>query len=374
MAVGLGDKERLLCSMALLAYSGSLDQEASREQLSLGLTQLGQELVWGPAFHAGPGELVDDAMMYIAKSCQSEEYTVVVRGTNPLSLHSWIDQDLKVAPPLTDWASILRGNPKPSTDPKVPSVSQGACLTLSLCTALTPKAGYQGEGLGFAAFLASRLSPSAQLNFTGHSLGGLAAPTLAIWFLQKYPEYLDSSKKVFVCPFAGPTAGNAAFADLSQQILDPGNKGRCICHNNALDVVPRAFAELEVVRTIFEPDLKTPFLFQDLITMLEKSVTSKYCDLYDISKDVPSVYKGFKTTSGFADFFLELCWQHSVPYFEASLLPAERQEALLAKLSDSMLSQAEAAWAKVPEARQSRGLIQSGFKAALEVRTAAAAK
>lgn len=93
---------------------------------------------------------------------------------------------------------------------------------------------------------------------TGHSKGGALASTVALWLADTQGEATvpeqsrwDPRRKATVrCfSFAGPTAGNAAFAQRSDAIIGP----RCHRIANALDVVPQAWApdDLREIPTLY---------------------------------------------------------------------------------------------------------------------------
>lgn len=57
-------------------------------------------IAWGPAAHRGEHELSSDALALAVKNVSRTgipSYTIVLRGTNPVSLSSWLFQDLDVA-------------------------------------------------------------------------------------------------------------------------------------------------------------------------------------------------------------------------------------------------------------------------------------
>jgi len=73
----------------------------------------------------------------------------------------------------------------------------------------------------------------------GHSKGGGLAPALALWLAETREEYWDPAGEAEVTcfAFAGPTAGNRAFANRLDSVL--GARNRRVL--NTLDVVPHAW-------------------------------------------------------------------------------------------------------------------------------------
>jgi len=106
----------------------------------------------------------------------------------------------------------------------------------------------------FLAGAVSQASGAVDLVVTGHSKGGALAPTLALWLVDTQgedsvspDERWDPERKATIrCyAYAGPTAGDAAFAARSDAIIGPH------CHRipNVKDIVPHAW-EAEGIRRI----------------------------------------------------------------------------------------------------------------------------
>jgi triacylglycerol lipase len=331
----LTPKERLMCSLAMAAYCGVVVEDFSRSELALLLPRLGQDLVWGPAFHTPGFARPDDAMMYVCQSRTANEFTVVARGTNPFSLDSWISQDLEVAPPLLSWVSVVNGDQPPkSADPAQPGISRGAAKTVDLCTGLKPKGGYPGAGTTFFDFMAKQDS-QATIDFAGHSLGGLAAPTLALWCIDRFPSWKARADRISVYAFAGPTAGNQAFANHSESVLNAGGARRCVRYINTLDVVPYGFADLESLKTIYGKRLATPKIIVGIIDKLQKAAAHNYSQLPQPSTAITEGFKRFPIIGDLPYFLAEIVWQHVMPYFDATLLVPGQKHDLLKTMLDA---------------------------------------
>ena len=125
-------------------------------------------------------------------------YSVVVRGTNPLSLDSWFREDFDVGTQVP-WPGSPTGG----------KISQAAATALSIHEGLKDggRPLYEELKRRLDGDTAAGLKP--RLRFTGHSLGGLVAPLLALRFSEKFPRWSDL--EIDVCSFAAPTAGDAAF-------------------------------------------------------------------------------------------------------------------------------------------------------------------
>ena len=239
-------------SLSYVAYSGSgiprhLFLHPDRRILNLIETTLKQipvlcsatgeadwRVVWGPAVYTfKDGIFEDNAMFVVQRLSRPSEYTVAVRGTSSTAILDWIEEDLRVfhkQPWTVPEGVSVEGDPR---------VSESTHIGLDiLLNQLTPESAVPGGGRNLSSFLAG-LIPSGpiQLQFTGHSLGGALAPTLALWFRQSQGQAdgwdPNSQASISAVTFAGPTAGNKDFAALSDSLL--GN--RCLRIHNTLDIV-----------------------------------------------------------------------------------------------------------------------------------------
>lgn len=182
----------------------------------------------------------DDAnQAYIAQDQQTGQFSVNIRGsvTDPLSEAFWLDwfkQDLEVL----DMGHWPHGGAPTGT-----KVSYG---TLAGLRSLLNLKNHSGQTL--IDFLSTNLKPgvSPLTGITGHSLGGALASVLAPYLHQQFSpgqQVLD----FWPITFAGPSAGNAVFANwLTQQFA--ASQGR---YFNALDVVPHAWQELAWIEKSF---------------------------------------------------------------------------------------------------------------------------
>lgn len=122
-----------------------------------------------------------------------------------------------------------------------------------------------GEGIDLLTFLAAAVKAAGHKGVdvvvTGHSKGGGLASTVALWLEQTRGKGVPESEgwdpdlqaNVHCYSFAGPTAGNAAFARLSNDKLG----ARCHRIANTRDVVPHAWAlaDLGKIPTLYDPDV-----------------------------------------------------------------------------------------------------------------------
>lgn len=337
----LNVQEALMCSLSFAAYFGLMKTVAQeiREELESALKGLGQQLVWGPAINVLEG--VTDAMMFVSLSDMTGEYNVVVRGTNPFSFSTWFAQDFDVLPPLYAWKEVVLGQPPiqvPQGENEL-AISKGACHTLGLLTNLQPDPGLPGEGLYFWEYLGqASVDQSVVINFTGHSLGGLAAPTLALWCIDKFDSWKAKAKNIYVYPFAGPSAGNQAFAEHSDAIfLDREGNSRCTRLVASLDIVPRAFAELQTIGTIYLPQT-TPLPIRLVDDALERQVRGIYRQLTPF-KEIPSALLDMlchpKLLESLIFFLLQAVFQHIWSYLAQTMFLRETKLALFVLMVES---------------------------------------
>jgi hypothetical protein len=215
------EKEKLMLKLSFIAY---LSLVGDTEFIEKGIRRMishvkpAQNLVWGPAV-GSEGAIVNYALMYIVQDhANLDEYTVVIRGTNPLSSYSWISQDLDVGQKVP-WNKISEYSPDTGA-----MISNATNTAMEIHTSLKYPEGASFSKT-FFEFLRDIVMKGKKLtiNFTGHSLGGLLAPTLALWFydMMGTPDLKDfrDNISIKVYGFAGPTAGDNKFAEYSDSIL-----------------------------------------------------------------------------------------------------------------------------------------------------------
>ncbi len=241
--------EQIMFTLAWIAYAGDLqaagptsNARALRGEVLAWLAATdpvkGQwDLVWGPASCRFDGAVFDDGMVYVVRERRAPHepphFTIAIRGTNPISLSTWLLTNFTVA----TTASWPYGAPPA---PLQPMISTGTHLALSRLESLVPVQGMPGEGLRLVDFLREEVANhrGAVVTLTGHSLGGLLASTLALALLDQRLAWDDAQQvSIEVYSFAAPIAGNSDFADYTNRRL-----GRAL-HRiwNTHDVVPRAW-------------------------------------------------------------------------------------------------------------------------------------
>jgi hypothetical protein len=297
-------EERSMLALAALSYRGFASQSetaiarkldpwlASLETFGLG----GWQRVWGPETFRIPTSFVDDAMVYVVREKRPASlpprYAVAIRGTNPVSLFDWVFGDLWVNQ-LFPWPGeksdgaqlsgstflgleIIRrlgGDEEwalPATLGSTARELASGLQRIAFERALSPpeRLAEKLEALEAArrhladrarellplrpdpdgategtlgSFLAS-VPRGSTVAVTGHSKGGALALATALWLHENWAPTRGGEIECF--SFAGPTAGNAAFARRYEAAL--GKHTHRIV--NPLDLVPHAWARDDLER------------------------------------------------------------------------------------------------------------------------------
>lgn len=235
-------------------------------------------LVWGPGVFQNPttkDNVEADNAMFVVHSPLTKTYVVAIAGTNPNSFFDWIVEDGQVK------QDEMAAFPVSTTAPPAKEDTKPGTIQVSLGTAtgvynlLTGLVDSSGQPIRLTDFLISKnIEPGSQIIFTGHSLGGALSSTLALQLAQDLKSDL-SSCTFLALPTAGPSPGNAAFAQswgdtftVTQPYdVHPGNQ---ISKLNQLvfstqDLVPHAWDFIYTENGVDNPDVypnpQTPFFF-----------------------------------------------------------------------------------------------------------------
>ena len=235
------------------------------------------ELVWGPAVFALPGAELDDSLVYIvqqkaANNQGDNEYVVVVRGTNPISVTNWVIWDFQ-AKELKLWPGY-KGDLSSAKEKDLPCISESSYFGLMVLTQIRPPIGVPGCNLSLAEFLAEQQQKhgSIKITTTGHSLGGALSPLVAL-YLHEGREMLFANKaEIETVTFAAPTPGNAVFADYFNQQLGE----HTLRVANDLDIVTHAwvYKQMKQLSTIYLKHLP-PLLPSLPLYLLMNNLTSR---------------------------------------------------------------------------------------------------
>ena len=227
-------------------------------------------LVWGPALFlteesGSPNPYTVENMMYCTQLKGTNHYSIGIAGTNEVSYDDWLKEDFNV-----NWSaeSITGGK-----------ISKGSRLGLENLESLKDRDSKKT----LLEFLGSVLADKsdARVSVAGHSLGGALT--------QVYSNYLranlNASIQVDAWVYAGPTAGDATFADGLVSKLGADNYH---AYNNRLDVIPHVWQE-DSVKKICTIYRNKKFCDKNLLGEPIINMVTQY--LIDISTATSDRYK-----------------------------------------------------------------------------------
>lgn len=264
------------------------------------------KVVWGPYIYTLPHAKLQDNGMFVAQQISApQNYIVAIRGTNGKALADWITEDFEVVR-MKHWPGCA-----------------GAKISLATYNGFSILLKGKAEGPDFAGnfltleeFLKAEAAKSSQpinVTFTGHSLGGALAPTLALFFKQYQAEWDPAQTATVSCTaFAGATAGNAKFAAHSNQLFATNPIRRI---HNHLDIVPHAWnhTTLGQLPTLYEAAGIT--LKPSLHALLEMVILATIFNQYtQISQSIPFDWGFDHCPNPEKDFFVEALCQHVKSY------------------------------------------------------------
>ncbi len=250
-------QRQIMLSFAYLAYCGEEIVTANPEQQILSLINAAMpqippiaspnatwQVVWGPAAYTTPGALYQDNLMFVAQNQSDKtQFVVAVRGTNFVADLDWLMEDFDVRQTMP-W-------PPPGSGGSAPAgctMSESTSIDLQVLFAMN---GAPSSARSLMSFLLSQTTSAINLCVTGHSLGACLAGTLALYLKDNLPMWDASGKSNVSCiTFAGPTAGNVAFANYSDLKFvgapnppnwDPSLGTTCDAVRCSLDVAPMAW-------------------------------------------------------------------------------------------------------------------------------------
>jgi len=248
-------------------------------------------LVWGPAVTP----LDEGNLMFITYNKLTNQYAIAVRGTYPsFSLALLVDmyEDLDVSNPVS-W-----------NYPPVP----GALVAGGAMDGLGDLISFTSNGVSFSTFVDSQIGPSgADVFVTGHSLGGALTTVLAPWLVYRLSQK-NAHNVVIPYTYAAPTAGNASFATFYTGLFRDSYR-----YYNVIDVVPKAWADLASIKSLYSPqgpacswELKGTI---DLVLDWLSAIKVSYCQPNGAGQSLP----GARLPT--SDIFAEALDQHDHNYY-----------------------------------------------------------
>jgi hypothetical protein len=282
------------------------------------------EIVWGPCVFQnrfwGRGSGVADNAMFVARNTASHLHVVAIAATNFHSIFDMFKEDAAVNP-ILPWPygqTLPPGLHFPADVHIAPGTSRGVDLLQNM----------KDANRSLAAFLQSIQSTSATLVFTGHSLGGALAPTLACALITQGNLNPANWKNVYVFPTAGPTPGNGQFVTLFQSLFPQsaaGAKPWQIWNSliwNSLDIVPHAWntTTLSQIENLYAPKVRPHLQVLDLLRDAERSAKDQgYQQLPSngalAGTFVPLGELHERIMTLFVPFLAEALYQHIGAYF-----------------------------------------------------------
>jgi len=317
------DVEKKTVSLSFLTLCGCWERDPARVSASikdlLGRLNPEEDIVWGPAMHFPElikGQKIvpenalsplSDALVLITKDRNTGIYSIIFRGTNTISAAEWVFQDFMVQKQIP-WNEIV-----PTEAPAAAMISEGTATAIRLRLPMSPLKGEKGAGISFEDELISLASGSREdgsprvLRFTGHSLGGLLAPAMALWLQDEMRTRGGSTAQFEVYAYAGPTAGNRAFADyLSSHVQ------HFMRYASSLDIAPRVWEKdtLEPAPELYQPEIKMLPVTRSLYAIALRVASEKGYAQPGPAIEVPSTIVPVKGRL----FLLEAAYQHMMPY------------------------------------------------------------
>lgn len=213
-------------------------------------------VVWGPAECLSKITGIPYSLMFVAAKASTGEYFVVIRGTDFLSLATWLLQDFDVA--ISQPLSKLSG--APSSIPTTARVSQGTFNGVSDLLDLHDPS----TGQSLVSFL--QQAKPRNVYVTGHSLGGTLTPPMFA-YLNAVLYAGSSTSPMALWSFAGLTPGGTGFNQYFNSLI-PNNRGFLWRIQNSLDIAPLMWWSFTGVENIYGSRLPWSFLECDPITDL----------------------------------------------------------------------------------------------------------
>lgn len=226
-----------LCQVGYLPASDIASAVAALPALNVGGSW---QCAWGPAQDTDQSNLAYVATYQYGPGLPVFA-AVVIRGTD-----ANIDDGWGIVEQIWEDTDVTCQVPLPWASGAAVRVAQGTLDGLTIIQNLT--AGGRSLFAFLAGFLADPQNNKPLLIVTGHSLGGCLTTVVAPW-LQVTLAQKSITNPIVPATFAGPTAGNAAFGDYFASSFPYSLR-----YFNSLDIVPRAWWDLDGIETIYDPD------------------------------------------------------------------------------------------------------------------------
>jgi hypothetical protein len=216
---------QIMASFAYLAYCGEQITTSNPEPQILGLINAAMpkippiaspkatwSVVWGPVAYTQPGALYQDNLMFVVQNQSDKtQFAIAIRGTNFISDLDWLMEDFDILQTIP-WSLAQAGA----------QISESTSIDLQVLLAMKGQCSLSDQAT-LLEFLKSQTATPINVCVTGHSLGGCLAGTFALYLKDNRASWDGSGTSLVCCiTFAGPTAGNAAFATYSDGQFEGG--------------------------------------------------------------------------------------------------------------------------------------------------------
>ena len=271
-------QKRAAVDLAAITYTDEVNTANRVRDIQAALAKIpaGANGPWTLAW--GPGE-VAGILAYVARSADKKTYGLAFRGTlGEISAHDFI----------YNWAlngDTFRQVPWLYPQGSAVKISAGMNQALAYAIMLTDQTTHK-HLLDYLRAL-MKAQGTLHLLVTGHSLGGALAQLASQWLYHQLVE-VDKHEEVYITPltFAAPTTGNQQFATLFETTF-PANYALV----NTLDVIPRAWADLDGLQHLYPRPGQTVgefgvaiagliALYKDSLNIAYKPVTKPPADTF----------------------------------------------------------------------------------------------
>jgi hypothetical protein len=260
------------------------------------------QVAWGPGLNPDRSN-----MMYVAHNQKTQQYAVVIRGTD---WSFWLDW-------LEDFGSLLELVPFSYANDSNIQIAFGTSVGLQQLVEMqgtTP----DNRQVQLLTFL-EQLPSGTDIFVTGHSLGGCLATVVASWLGYEFGN--TSNLKVYT--FAAPSAGNDNFATYYNNLfLSDEFTSRAFRIYNSLDAVPNGWATIDTIKTFYQPFPLCTDEIKHLIDTAQLIIENKYSQVGTSANSSTVMLPGhllfnpptqLREINPIGDylFLLEMSWQHS---------------------------------------------------------------
>src|SRR5262245_8680711 len=301
-----------LSTLAYVDENRIASQQEMISEINAGLDEAGYkswQVAWGPALNADRSNL-----LYAARNSETGQLAVSIRGSDFSFWLNWLE-DL----------AVIRLVP---FDQFVATASKTAQIAFGTAVGLRQVLGMRDGTKSLETFLTAAPEGTPIL-ITGHSLGGCLASALA----PCVADWVGSVSSLSVYTIAAPSPGNEDFASYYNALFtSQSGHSTAFRFFNSLDVVPNAWASLNIVGTYYPPLVSCPPDISKIIDRAENAVGGKYRQLGELALGsavellgtiIPpfAVHQGRMERNPFENalFLWEAAQQHSCTTYQALL-------------------------------------------------------